>query len=131
VGGGFMFKLAIYSLTALICGSLYIQAFPIENSYFTNLLTEYILSPLEFFLGSVVFVIGFLCQSLLMTNAIRQTLLLLRGREYHLGELLISYSFLLNLIILATYGFWQTCLFFIFSSFYGMIALPRRSVDRY
>lgn len=125
-----MFRLVFFSFVGLFSGLVYIYFFPDKHVSFQSFLSDYILHPFDFFLGSMAFIVGFLCQSFLMSNAIWLMKMLLRKRTVHMKELFISLTSVSNFVILLYQGLWQTILLFLFSFLFCVLSLSKLRVEK-
>lgn len=126
-----MFRLVFFSFVGLFSGLVYIYFFPDKHVSFQSFLSDYILHPFDFFfLGSMAFIVGFLCQSYLMSNAITLIKMFLRKRNVHMNELFISLTSVSNFVILLYQGLWQTILLFLFSFLFCVLSLSKLRVEK-
>lgn len=119
-----MFKKIIMLLIGFICGVLFIKLTPFGLPIdMENLLLTFVLNPIEFFIASVVFIIGFIMNANILEDGIIQASLFLLGKKGAFYGIILSISLFISFFILFYLGFWQTLLFFSFSCLYGMISI--------
>lgn len=106
------------------CGYLFIMSFPVVSPFsLSEIILEFVLHPFEFFIASVVFIIGFMVNALMIKEGVEQVISFIYQKQINI---MAVFNFLLLIIgfsVLFVTGFWQTVVFFSFSMLYGIISL--------
>jgi hypothetical protein len=111
-------------IVGFICGFFLINWVPIQQPFvIEEYISDYLFSPLEFFVIMICFLIGFLANSILIRSVVEESFQLIRGRRVNLVNLLISYSVMISFYFLFQLGFWQTLVLLCFSIIYGIISI--------
>ncbi|TKC19746.1 hypothetical protein [Robertmurraya kyonggiensis] len=119
-----MWKKSTRLILGFGCGYLFILLFPIDSPFeFSEFLLKFVVDPFAFFSASIVFIIGFITNALIIKEGVEETFLFYNRKESNLVEILLALLLLVSFYILFQTGFWQTMVFFSFSILYGIISL--------
>ncbi|WP_449620193.1 hypothetical protein [Robertmurraya sp. Marseille-Q9965] len=122
-----MWKKSIRLLLGFGCGYLFILLFPIDSPFkLSEFLLEFVINPFAFFVASIVFIIGFMTNALIIKEGIEEMFLFYNQKESNLVEIFLVLLLMASFYILFQKGFWQTMVFFSFSILYGIISLDFR-----
>lgn len=122
-----MWKKSIRLLLGFGCGYLFILLFPIDSPFkLSEFLLEFVINPFAFFVASIVFIIGFMTNALIIKEGIEEMFLFYNQKESNLVEIFLVLLLMVSFYILFQKGFWQTMVFFSFSILYGIISLDFR-----
>lgn len=119
-----MLKKIIILLIGFMCGIIFIKLTPFGLPVdIGKLLLTFVLNPIEFFIASVVFIIGFIMNAITLEDGITQVSLYVMKKEGAFYGIILFFSLFISFLILFYLGFWQTLIFFSFSLLYGMISI--------
>ncbi|MEQ2528165.1 hypothetical protein EKG37_12950 [Robertmurraya yapensis] len=122
-----MWKKSIRLLLGFGCGYLFILMFPIDSPFnLSEFLLEFVINPFSFFAASIVFIVGFISNALIIKEGVEETYLLYNQKESNLMEIIFVLLLMVSFYVLFQTGFWQTMVFFCFSILYGIISLDFR-----
>ncbi|WP_153122674.1 hypothetical protein [Peribacillus tepidiphilus] len=123
-----MFANALKILIGSLCGFLFIKWFPISNSFqFETFLVELILHPLDYFMATFMFIIGFLCQASILKAGIEEIGRIWTKKPFNPVNLFVLLLAIGSFFFLWRYGKIQSYLFFCFSFIYGIISIDYKS----
>jgi hypothetical protein len=127
-----MLKKLICLFLGTMCGmALSVMVSIPEPFSMETLFVNFVLSPVTFFASMLVFMVGFVCFSILIKGAIEQTYQLNKGRKAQLNDLFICYSVLISFCLLFFISFWQTFFLFLFSIVYGLFSIELSNKTNY
>lgn len=127
-----MFLKFVSLVFGFIFGYLLIHWVPVQLPFdISQYLVEYVFDPLKFFAIMMSFLLGFLCNSILIRTALEETIRLLLKRSIRMSHLFIGYSVIFSFYFLLQMGFWQTLILLCFSMIYGIISIDINRNKKY